>query len=152
MFLFIIRQLLLEIVCVNIQPLRFSEQGMNIIQLYGWEIKAAEIRFSLVKDHHLHILAKIQELSWVRPLGLGWLVKSLLHPPRKLFCSDSSYHNGACQANLTAMLKGRGVREGSLTCIYRYPSWAVVTPALGAWWQWGRNVSRSKGWFKIRWR
>lgn len=82
------------------------------------KVKLGEIRCSPVKDHHLHSLAQIQEPSWIQPPGLPWLVKSLLYPPRKLFCSDSSHHDGACQSTLMAMLKGKGVRDVSLTCIY----------------------------------
>lgn len=82
------------------------------------KVKLGEIRCSPVKDHHLHSLAQIQEPSWIQPPGLPWLVKSLLYPPRKLFCSDSSHHDGACQSTLMVMLKGRGVRDVSLTCIY----------------------------------
>lgn len=75
------------------------------------------ISCSLVKDHHLHSLAQTQELSQIVPWdAAGWWGQS--HPSHKPFCSDSSYHDGAFQSDPTATLKGRGVGDVSLLCIY----------------------------------
>lgn len=118
MFLFVIHQLLLEITHVNIWPLTVSEQGMNITQLCGGEKQSwGDEMLSYQRPSPSQLGPKSRAVVNSAP-GTGFTGGVTLKSSLKLFCSGSSHHHGACQSNLSAMLKWRGIRDISLTRIY----------------------------------